>query len=149
MRKVVLEDLPPLTPKEVTFVIEYCKDFSPALAAERSGYSRSYGPHMLEKEHVVQAIETVLAKRMQLSHIDAEWVLSELVDNHVLSRQMGELGASNTALGMVMKHKHVDAIASAKSEVHMTTADDLNNKIQSGRVRAGLIPGDDDRPSFL
>lgn len=117
VRKIALTELTGLSPREANFVIEYVKDFAPRRAAEASGYAADGGYAVLKKEHVAKAIDLILEHRLETSSIDAEWVLMEMVDNHMIARQQGNISASNTALNLVAKHVFVDAFAAEKVEV--------------------------------
>lgn len=128
-----LAQLPQLSVKQAAFVVEYMKDFAPRRAAEASGYSADSGYSLVNSEKIRQTIEVVLQKRMEESAVDAEWLLCELVDNHRIARQQGNLGASNTALGLIAKHKQVDAFATEK--VKVSTAGDVAQRLAAARVR--------------
>lgn len=135
MRKVNVDGLPEMTAKELNFVIEYTKDFSPARAAERAGWGVTMGPALLDRLHIKTAIEMVLSRRLETSAIDAEWVLLELADNHLLARQAGELGASNRALAEMNKHKLVDGLASTKTDLNIVSTEERIARIRRGRDR--------------
>jgi hypothetical protein len=135
-------ELAGLHPKEANFVIEYCKDFGARRAAEASGYSPDYGHKLLEQPHIIAAVERVIESRLDASHIDAEWVLMEAVDNHMIARQAGNITASNTALTLVAKHVFVDAFAAEK--VNVNTDKDVMERLLRGRQRAAgkLVDGE-------
>jgi hypothetical protein len=128
-----LAQLPKLSAKQAAFVVEYMKDFAPRRAAEASGYSADSGYSLVNNEKVRQTIDVVLQQRMEESAIDAEWLLYELVDNHRIARQQGNLGASNTALGLIAKHKTVDAFATEKLKV--STDSDVAERLAAARIR--------------
>lgn len=128
-----MKELTGLKPKEANFVIEYCKDFSARRAAEASGYSADYGHKLKEMEHIGAAIERVLSERLEASHVDAEWVLMEAVDNHLIARQQGNISASNTSLNLVAKHVFVDAFAAEKVEVNSDK--EVMERLLRGRKR--------------
>lgn len=138
-----------LPPKKANFVIEYCKDFHPRRAAEASGYGGDNGYALLKEEPVAVAIDKILESRLEASHIDAEWVLMEAVDNHLIARQSGNISASNTSLGIVAKHKMVDAFAAEKIEV--TSDREIMERLQRGRKRLNEENDDtvEDEVSFL
>jgi len=129
--------------RDFNFVVEYCKDFNPRRAAVASGFEPDTGYDKKREPLVMEAIEQILARRLEASDIDAEWFLMELVDNHYLAREMGQITASNAALNMVGKHRDVDAYAADK--VKIDTADDVVQRLQRARHRIEL----DDEPSFL
>lgn len=133
-----------LTPKDVNFVIEFCKDFDARRAALASGYAADTGYRIREKPAVQAAIESVLTSRLELSHIDAEWVLMEAVDNHMIARQLGNITASNTALNLIAKHARVDAFAAEK--IIMASDQDVVDRLQRARKR---INNDEEDVSFL
>lgn len=133
-RRPMITELTGLKPKEANFVIEYCKDFAPRRAAEASGYGADTGYTLLKMEPVAEAIDRILLVRLDASHIDAEWVLMEMVDNHLIARQQGNITASNTALNIVAKHKMVDAFAAEKIEVNSDK--EIMARLQRGRKRA-------------
>ena len=145
-RKIITADMHGLKPNELNFVIEYCKDFSARRAAEASGYAPDTGYSIKEKPHIAAAIQKVLNSRLDASHIDAEWVLMEAVDNHMIARQTGNISASNTALNLVAKHTFVDAYAAEKVEVSSDA--DVMARLLRGRERAKKNKGDAD-VSFL
>lgn len=98
-----------LSHKEMTFVIEYTKEFDAAAAAMRAGYKRSQSTELMANLRINRAIEAVLTDRIEASDITAEWVLMQAVDNHLLARSKGNLNASNAALMIIAKHKFVNA----------------------------------------
>lgn len=141
-RRITVTELTGLQPKEANFVIEYTKDFSPRRAAEASGYAADSGYNLKEKPNIAAAIDNVLTQRLETSHIDAEWVLMEAVDNHLIARQQGNISASNTALNMVAKHVFVDAFAAEKVEVN--TSKEVMDRLARGRIRAKQRNSDGD-----
>lgn len=110
-----------ITAKEISFVIEYTKDFVVSRAAVASGYSASAGANLMKKPEVQAAIDEVLARRAAKSDINAEWLLGELVDNHYIARQAGDIKASTAALGLIAKQASVDSMASDKLRVEPVT----------------------------
>jgi hypothetical protein len=134
VRRITSGELTGLAPKEANFVIEYCKDFSARRAAEASGYSADHGYTLRDRFDIAAAIERVLAVRLTASHIDAEWLLMEAVDNHLIARQMGKITASNTALNIIGRHKFVDSFAAEKIEV--TDDKQIMERLLRGRKRA-------------
>ena len=136
-----------LKPKEMNFVIEYTKDFSARRAAEASGYAADTGYMLKEKEHIQAAIDLVLLQRLEASHVDAEWVLMEAVDNHMLARQQGNITASNTALNLIAKHTLVDALASDKLNMNIHGDKAVMERLLRGRKRAKEAESTDDEGS--
>lgn len=132
-RRITVTELTGLKPKEANFVIEYCKDFSARRAAEASGYAADSGYSLAQKKDIAASIDRVLSIRLEASHIDAEWVLMEAVDNHEIARQRGNISASNTALSIVAKHVFVDAFAAEKVEVNSDK--DVMERLMRGRQR--------------
>lgn len=110
-------ELTGMDPKDALFVIQYLKDCDPRRAAIASGYEADEGYKLLKNPEIMGKISHILSVRLELSSIDAEWALGEAVDNHHIARQMGNITASNTSLGMIMKHKNVNAFAAEKIEV--------------------------------
>ena len=95
--------------KELNFVIEYAKDFDPRRAASVSGFKAGKGADLLQLDKIQRALDNILENRLEASDIDAEWLLMQAVDNHMLARYRGNLAASNTALSIIAKHKNVGA----------------------------------------
>jgi hypothetical protein len=106
-----------LTPQEATFVIEYCKDYALRRAAEASGVDPDTASEFKRRTGVTRAIDHLIGQRWSNSNIDAEWLLLELADNHLIARQQGNINASNAALALIAKHASVDAFAATKIEV--------------------------------
>ena len=145
MIKVRLLDELNLPPKKACFVVEYIKDFAPRRAAEASGYGADYGYRLLQETEVAAAIEYIIQQRLEANMIDADWLLNEMVDNHMIARQQGNITASNTALNMVGKHKRVDAFAA--DTIKVSTDADVMDRLVAARHR--LSKADDEEVSFL
>lgn len=137
MKRVTLLNQFELEPKHASFVVEYVKDFAPRRAAEASGYASEYGYKLLLMVDVNEAIEYIIQQRLEVNMIDADWLLTEMVDNHMIARQQGNISASNTALGMVGKHKRIDAFAADKIKV--TTDSDVMDRLTSARKRLSRV----------
>lgn len=131
--RIKLNDVVRLTPKKANFVVEYVKDFAARRAAEASGYSPDYGYKLLDDFEIVAAIEYIVQQRLEVNMIDADWLLGEMVDNHWIARQTGNITASNTALSLVGKHKRVDAFAADKIKV--STDADVMDRLTAARKR--------------
>lgn len=146
MSKLKKGNLKLLQLRDATFVVEYVKDFSARRAAEAVGLSPESGYEIVRRPEIMTAIEEIVTERCERMGIDAEWLLYELVDNHRIARQQGNISASNTALGVIMKHVSVDAEARKKIEMDVTTDQELLDRLRRGRER---LSADDDKPSFL
>lgn len=133
-------------------MVEYIKDFATRRAAEASGYSPDHGYRLLEDPDINAAIEYIIQQRLEANQIDADWLLTEMVDNHMIARQQGNISASNTALNMVGKHKRVDAFAADKIKV--STDADVIDRLAAARKRLSSsqqpeTDNTEDQPSFL
>ena len=137
MKRITIKDLTGLNlkPKELNFVIEYTKDFNAQRAAGCSGYQADTGYNLKNKEHINAAIDQILEARLEGSHVDAEWVLYEAVDNHIIARQTGNISASNTALKLIAQHTMVDAMAVKKLDVQVADDSEIMARLHRGRVR--------------
>lgn len=133
---VSIPELRNLNIGQAAFVIEYTKDFNPGLAAERCGLDVAHGQRLVGQVDVKRAINLVLQRRMATSDITAEWLLYEMVDNHKLARQAGNLSASNKALELIGKMAVVDAFAADKIELKV--GEELAERLIRGRERARL-----------
>ena len=132
--------------QHVIFVIEYLKTRKATQAAEAVGYAPDYGNKLLKDPHIQCAIACGLQHAYNEACIDAEWVLNELVDNHYLCRQAGNMAGSNTALNLIAKHAKVDAFAAEKIEL----ASDEQIRERLARARKRTVKTDsDDKPSFF
>lgn len=147
MTKLTIKDMIGLEPKYANFVIEYAKDFDARRAATASGFEADSGYKIRDREDVQQAIDRILHHRLESSHIDAEWALWEAVDNHRIARQMGNITASNTALGLIMKHAKVDAFAVEKIQV--AGDKEIMERLLRARKRREPPPEEDEEVSFL
>lgn len=133
-------------------MVEYIKDFAPRRAAEASGYAPDTGYSLLQDPEISAAIEHIIQQRLEANQIDADWLLTEMVDNHMIARQQGNISASNTALNMVGKHKRVDAFAADKIKV--STDADVIDRLAAARKRLSGSRDDsdldsEDQPSFF
>ena len=147
MSRIKLLDELSLPPKYACFVIEYLKDFAPRRAAEASGYASDYGYKLLETPEISAAIEKILQDRLEANMIDTDWLLYEMVDNHRIARQQGNITASNTALNMVGKHKRVDAFAADKIKV--STDADVMDRLVAARKRLNQADEEQDDVTFF
>ena len=160
-KKFQIEDLLGfgLSEQELSFVIEYSKDFNAQRAAVVAGYAPGTGYQIRDRENVQRAIQMILNNRLEASHIDAEWVLMEAVDNHLLARQAENITASNTALKLIAQHTMVDAMASDKLNLNVKSDQALVERMIRARKRMNADPDDDEQdeddindtgtPSFL
>jgi hypothetical protein len=137
-----------IKPRKLNFVIEYSKDFNPGRAAVASGFQPDSGYAMLKEESVKQVLDIILANRLEASHIDAEWVLMEAVDNHLMARQANNLSASNTALKLIAQHTMVDAMASDKLNMNIQGDKQIIERLMRGRKRRAEAVDDDGVPDF-
>lgn len=147
MKRLSLNDIKALgikDPKRMNFIIEYSKDFDARRAAAVSGYSADSGYKLRDDEDIQAAISLIIQHRLDSSHITAEWVLMEAVDNHLIARQNGNISASNTALNLIAKHAAVDAYAAERVEI----AGDEAVKERLLRARKRLNP-EPPLPSFI
>lgn len=136
-----------ISPKHLSFAIEYCKDFNARRAAVVTGYEADSGYGIAKREDVQECIAVIIGKRLEASHIDAEWVLMEAVDNHLLARQDGNISASNTALGLIAKHTMVDALASDKLNLNVQGDRLVMERLMRARKR--MKPPEEDDVSFF
>ena len=150
MRRITIADIIKLPPKKANFVVEYMKDFAPRRAAEAAGFRADHGYKLLDKPEVSAAIEHIIQQRLEETMIDTDWLLYEMVDNHRIARQQGNITASNTALNMVGKHKRVDAFAADKIKV--STDADVMDRLVAARHRLSrvddIVQEDDDVTFF-
>ena len=131
--RIKLADIVKLSPKRSNFVVEYVKDFSPRRAAEASGYVPEYGSKLLSDQKISDAIDVIIQHRLDVNMIDADWLLWEMIDNHQIARQQGNIAASNKALSLIGKHKRVDAFAADKIKV--STDADVVDRLVAARKR--------------
>ena len=131
--RITVKEMTGLEQRYANFVIEYVKDFSPRRAAEASGFHPEEGSKLVERADIKHVINYILSQRLEASHIDAEWVLMEAVDNHMIARQQGNISASNTSLNLVAKHVFVDAFAAEKVEVNSDK--EIMERLIRGRKR--------------
>ena len=116
MARITIKDgkLRGLSPKKACFVIEYIKDFAARRAAEASGHAPDKGNELLKDPQVQEAIQSVLEYRLEEAGIDGAWILYELIDNHRIARQQGNISASNTALKILAQLAMIDAMANKR-----------------------------------
>jgi len=123
--------------KHFNFAIEYSKDFNARRAAAVCGYAPESGYTLSEREDVQTVLSVIASKRLESSHIDAEWVLMEAVDNHLIARQSDNITASNTALNLIAKHTMVDALASDKLNLNVQGDKEIRDRLMRARHRVG------------
>ena len=138
-----------IAPRHLNFTIEYSKDFNARRAAVVSGFESDTGYSLVQREDVQQCLNIMLANRLESSHIDAEWVLMEAVDNHLLARQNGNITASNTALGLIAKHTMVDALASDKLNLNVVGDREVMERLMRARKRMKPPADEPDEVSFF
>lgn len=119
--------------QKAVFVIEYLKDFAPRRAAEAAGYAPEYGAVLIKDWQIQDAIRVELESRLDEAGIDGTWILYELIDNHRIARQQGNINASNTALKILAQLALIDAMANKRldhlsSDGTMTPAPQMDSK---------------------
>ena len=135
-----------MDPKHVMFVIEYLKTRKATQAAEAVGLNPDAGHSLLNRPDVQLAVSRALEHAYNEVKIDATWVLQELVDNHYLCRQQGNLNASNQALNIIAKHAQVDAFAAEKIE--LAGDEEIRARLaRARRRRQGTT--ESDQPNFM
>ena len=92
-------------------------------------------------ERGTRHIGNILAGKLEASMIDAEWLLMEFVDNHLIARSEGKIAASNTALVNIGKHAKVDAFAAEK--VIVAGDKEVMERLLRARKRKKPSPGAD------
>lgn len=128
-----------ISPKHLSFAIEYSKDFNARRAAVVTGFEADTGYALTKRDDVMECMTLMLSNRLEASHIDAEWVLMESVDNHLLARQDNNISASNTALGLIAKHTFVDAIASDKLNLNVVGDREVMERLMRARKRRKTV----------
>ena len=103
-----------LSPEHAMFVVEYSKDFNARRAAKAAGFAADTGVQLRERDDIKTALAYIIGERQKDANIDAEWVMYEAVDNHMIARQNGNINASNTALNLIAKLATGDAVAAEK-----------------------------------
>ena len=131
-----------LSPERAMFVVEYSKDMNARRAAKAAGFAADTGIKLREDEDIQRALSHIIANRQKDANIDAEWVLYEAVDNHMIARQMGNINASNSALNLIAKMAAVDAFAAEK--VIIAGDKEIVARLMRARNRR-----DDEEPDFL
>jgi phage terminase small subunit len=73
-----------MTPRQNLFALEYLVDLNATQAAIRAGYSArtaaTQGERLLTSVHVKAAVAEAMATRSERTKIDADWLLTRLVD---------------------------------------------------------------------
>lgn len=138
-----------ISPRHLAFAIEYCKDFNARRAAVVNGFEADTGYSLTKREDVIHCMGVIVGSRLEASHIDAEWVLMEAVDNHLLARQDGNITASNTALGLIAKHTMVDALASDKLNLNVQGDREVMERLMRARKRMQPSTDEPDEVSFF
>ena len=154
-RSIILRNIHQLEPKQKLFVLEYLKDYDTERACTASGVPYATAQHWLYDDHpnntaimIRAAIDAVMEQRIANSHIDAEYVLYELLDNHRLARQKGNISASNNALNIIAKLASVDAFAAEK--VQIEGSEEVAARLQRARKRMNNEQSPPQKPvSFL
>lgn len=143
MKHITMSDLYgcDLSFKEAAFVLEYIKDFDTRRAAKVAGWHPDTGYQLLKQENITDALSQLQQVKLENCMVDAEWVLMEAVDNHMLARQAGNIGASNKALELVGKLAQVDAFAAKKIE--LSSDKELAEALKRARGRSQKLQGSD------
>lgn len=97
-----------MTSKQSTFISEYLVSMNATAAAKAAGYSeksaRAIGCELLTKPDIALDIRKRQQQRGERTQTDADWVITELVANHTMAREKGDIGASTRALELIGKH---------------------------------------------
>lgn len=131
-----------ITARKAIFVVEYLKDRAVRRASEAAGFAPEQGYELLKDPRIIEAIEVIITDQMTEACIDAEWLLYELVDNHRIARQTGNISASTSALKILAQHVSIDALAKQRVEVEVVQDKELLQRLQEGRKRMNTIEHD-------
>jgi phage terminase small subunit len=97
-----------LTAKQQRFIEEYLIDLNATQAAIRAGYSEKnadkIGSQLLGKTRVKEQIDKALEKRSNKLNLDAEWVLTRLMDISNAAYQANDYSPANKATELIGKH---------------------------------------------
>ena len=115
-KRIKRSDFKTVSALEASFLVEYLKDRDHRRAAEFVGWSPDEGYKALQLPRIQEALTLWVTNKLDEAGYDAEWLLHELVDNHRIARQQGNITASNKALHMLMQHVDINALAAAKME---------------------------------
>lgn len=126
-----------LTVKEGRFVAAYMSTFKVTMAAERIGITPEEGHKLLRKPEVQTAIDLAYSRIYDEAEIDAKWLLDELVENHHLARQSGNLSVSTQTLALIAKHSAVDAFSPER--VELATDKERVERLMRGRERVARV----------
>ena len=130
--------------KHVLFVILYCQSCSVHAASEAMGIEPAEGAKFMRRDDVQMAISYRLRDRYN-DEINPDWVLTQLVENHHLARQKGQINASNTALKLIGTFGGIDAFVPEK--ILMASDESKVERLLRGRQRVSQIKSDE--PSFI
>lgn len=118
--------------KKQIFITEYLRDMNASRAAVAAGYDSDEGFKLKADKEIDDVVCELIQHEIISSIPNSEWVKHQLVENHKIARQMGNMPASNKALELLGKHADIDAFAAQKVQVQ---GDDvlierLNRKIK-------------------
>lgn len=137
MKRITIKDIlgarEKLTVREVTFVIEYSKDWNLRRAAKAAGINEEVAMQLRDDPKLCEVFEKIMDQRLDAANIDAEWLLNEAVDNHVIARATGKIAASNAALNLIARHASVDALSAEK--VVINESEEIAERLRRARLR--------------
>ena len=91
-KRVTVKDLEQLDFKRAAFVIEYSRDHDIVRASQVVGIAYTTGQEWVKNDPlVILALNNILESRLESSHVDAQWLLDEYVDNHHIARERGNI----------------------------------------------------------
>ena len=152
-QQLTFEDIP-LPTEEAHFVVEYCKDLDVHRAARSCNIDAEDAFKMVAKQKVITQIQRILRSRLEVRDINADWLMMELYNLHIMCLQTGKLSTSHQVLKTIGSLGKVDAYAAEK--VELKSDRDVIDRLQRERKRRVLsfaFPDKpdkpDDEPSFL
>lgn len=99
-----------LTDKQVRFIDEYMIDMNATAAYGRAGYTAEGNSAEASASRLLRnvKIQAEIVKRQQKMQekagLSVQWLIEEMIENHRLARELGEIANSSKALEMLGKH---------------------------------------------
>lgn len=142
-----MEEMTGLDFKRAAFVLHYSVNRDPRDAAEHAGFRAEYGYKLLAEPLVQAALDRVLENFYKEAQVDAEWVLAEYKDLYFRTREKGENSNAIKCLDGISKNRLVDSLATSRTDINLTTDEELIARITRGRRRVSEEAKQADTPS--
>lgn len=138
-----------ISQKDYIFAMEYVKDFNARRAATVTGRNADSGYNIRDKKEVQTVVELFVIEQAKRLGMSADDILTNYADIYRIAMQTGNLNAALKANDGLAKLKPIDAYASSRVDMVLSSDSEMIERIRAGRKRNNQESLPSDIVSFI